>query len=109
MSQQNEQDKKRPGRRSAVSIDEQIAETLKKLQALQDTKKRQDREKVEKNRKAISDLFKSERLDLVDVEEFRKVLPQIRALVGADAMSESEPAAAAGVRNSERDAEPAAA
>lgn len=94
MTTQTEQTKKPRGRRPAVSISERIAEAEKHLATLKEQARREERENLEKNRKAISDLFKTERLDTVDVEQWRKVLPKLKALVGMAASSASESPAA---------------
>lgn len=88
MTEKTSADKKPRGRRPAASIAERIAETEKLLVALREQQRREDRENVERNRKAILDLFKAERLDLIGVEEWKKVMPQLRALVGAGASGE---------------------
>ena len=94
MTKQTEQTKKPRGRRPAASIVEKIAETEKLLAQLKEQARREERENLDKNRKAISDLFKVERLDTIDVEEWRKVVPRLKALVGLAASSGSEPPAA---------------
>jgi hypothetical protein len=106
MAQENVKDTKRVGRRAGVSIDEQIAETQKRLEALKEKKRLEERAALEKNRKAIGDLFKAERLDTVDVEVWRSVLPKVKELLGLKAESDSEPPAAPA---SDRKAEPPAA
>ena len=83
MTEKVNSEKKPRGRRPAVSIAERIAETEKLLASLREQQRREERENVEKNRKAILDLFKAERLDLIPVDEWKKVVPQLRALVGA--------------------------
>jgi hypothetical protein len=72
-------------------LDEQIAEAMKRVEALRDRKKAEDKAALGKNRKAISDLFKVERLDTVDVEMWRKELVKVKALLGLTAESESDP------------------
>jgi hypothetical protein len=94
MTKQTEQTKKPRGRRPAASIVEKIAETEKLLAQLKEQARREERENLDKNRKAISDLFKAERLDTIDVEQWREVVPRLKALVGLAASSASEPPAA---------------
>lgn len=97
MTEQTTAEKKPRGRRPAASIAERIADAEKHLATLKEQQRREERENVEKNRKAILDLFKAERLDLIPVEDWKKVMPQLRALVGAEATGESpanEPASA---------------
>ncbi|CAE6842512.1 hypothetical protein [Paraburkholderia aspalathi] len=94
MTKQSEEMKKPRGRRPAVSIGEKIAEAERLLAQLKEQARHEEKANLEKNRKAISDLFKSERLDTIDVEEWRKVVPQVKALVGLAVPSESEQPAA---------------
>ncbi|ANB78006.1 hypothetical protein AYM40_37215 (plasmid) [Paraburkholderia phytofirmans OLGA172] len=94
MTTKTEAPKKPRGRRPAASITEKIAETEKLLASLREQARREERENLDKNRKAISDLLKSERLDTIDVEVWRNVVPQLKALVGLAASSESEQPAA---------------
>jgi hypothetical protein len=96
MGQQNEKDAKRAGRRAGLSLDQQIAEAMKRVEALRDRKKAEDKAALEKNRKAISDLFKVERLDTVDVEMWRKELVKVKALLGLTAESDGDPTSATG-------------
>ncbi|CAH2778899.1 MAG: hypothetical protein CBARDMAM_0994 [uncultured Caballeronia sp.] len=91
MTTKAETPKKSRGRRPAVSTTEKIAETERLLTSLREQARREERENLDKNRKAISDLFESERLDTIDVEVWRNVVPQLKALVGLAASSESEP------------------
>lgn len=94
MTTKSESAKKPRGRRPGVSITEKIAEAEKLLATLKEQARREERETLEKNRKAISDLFRSERLDTIEVEVWRHVVPQLKALVGLVAASDSEPPAA---------------
>ncbi|MCX4151006.1 MULTISPECIES: hypothetical protein [Paraburkholderia] len=89
-----------------MSLDEQIAETQRRLEALREKKRVEEKNALGKNRKAIGDLFKAERLDTVDVEVWRKALPKVKALLGMAAESESDPPA---VPASDAKAEPSAA
>ena len=94
MTQETGKEKKRAGRRPAASIDEQIAEAARRLEELREKKKAEDRATIEKNRKAIGDLIRSERLDGVDVEDWRRALPKLKALLGVAAEPEKAPQAA---------------
>lgn len=89
MSKQDTTEKKPRGRRPALSTAEKIADMEKQLAALRDLARREERENVEKNRKAIFDLFKSERLDVIAVDDWKKVMPKIKALLGVQVSGES--------------------
>lgn len=105
MSRQDVTEKKPRGRRRALSTAEKIADMEKQLAALRELARREERENVEKNRKAIFDLFRSERLDVIGVEEWKKVVPQVKALLGVQVTGDSP----AGAPESAREARPAQA
>ncbi|WP_454875160.1 hypothetical protein [Paraburkholderia xenovorans] len=102
MSKQDVTEKKPRGRRPALSTAEKIADMEKQLAALREQARREERENVEKNRKAIFDLFKSERLDVIGVDEWKKVVPQVKALLGVKASGDSP----ASTPDSAREAKP---
>ena len=85
-----------------MSTAEKIADMEKQLAALREQARREERENVEKNRKAIFDLFKSERLDVIGVDEWKKVVPQVKALLGVKASGDSP----ASTPDSAREAKP---
>ncbi|KWK68740.1 MULTISPECIES: hypothetical protein [Burkholderia] len=90
MSQQTETNRKPRGRRPAASIAEKIAEAERNLANLRELQKREEKENLEKNRKAILDLFKSERLDAIPVERWKELVPQLKALIGDGTRSGSD-------------------
>jgi hypothetical protein len=98
MTERTNTDKKPRGRRPAASIAERIAKAEKELVALREMQRREERENLEKNRKAILDLFKAERLDIVAIEDWKRVVPQLRALVGAETANDSPAAASVTAR-----------
>ncbi|CAM2198451.1 Mobilization protein (plasmid) [Paraburkholderia kururiensis] len=98
MSRQDATEKKPRGRRRALSTAEKIADMEKQLAALREQARREERENVEKNRKAIFELFRSERLDVIGVDEWKKVVPQVKALLGVQAAGESPAATPASAR-----------
>jgi Spy/CpxP family protein refolding chaperone len=85
MNQQVTAEPKVRGRGRAVSIDAKIAEVEEQLKALKEKKRLEDKAALEKNRKAILDLFKSEGIDTVEVGSWHKAMPQIRKLLGVPA------------------------
>ncbi|VVE56989.1 hypothetical protein PAQ31011_05168 [Pandoraea aquatica] len=82
MSQQVTSEPKARGRGRAVSIDAKIAEIEEQLKVLKEKKRLEDKAALDKNRKAILDLFKSEGIDTVDVASWDKAMPQIRKALG---------------------------
>lgn len=106
MTENNQTKAVRRGRRPAVGIDEQIADAEKKLQELKDRKRQEERANAEKNRKAIGELLKGERLDSVDVEDWKKHMPKIKALFGlTDASVSEKPAGGKSASDSSRQEE----
>ncbi|MGR9587113.1 hypothetical protein [Pandoraea sputorum] len=85
MNQQVTAEPKTRGRGRAVSIDAKIAEVEEQLKALKEKKRLEDKAALDKNRKAILDLCKSEGVDTVDVASWQKAMPQIRKLLGVPA------------------------
>lgn len=92
MSQQTETNAKPRGRRPAASLAERIAEAERNLASLREQQKREEKENLEKNRKAILDLFRSERLDAIPVERWKELVPQLKALIGDGTQSGSDAA-----------------
>lgn len=78
--------------RKARTLDEEIAAAAEKLRKLQERQKEQQRKEREKNQKAVMELIKAERLDVVPSEQWSKVLPKIRALLTGDNAKPAEPA-----------------
>ncbi|WP_193727070.1 hypothetical protein [Burkholderia sp. BE17] len=90
MNQQTDTSAKPRGRRPAASLAERIAEAERHLAGLREQQKREEKENLEKNRKAILDLFRSERLDVIPVERWKELVPQLKALVGDGSPSGSD-------------------
>ncbi|MDN4571894.1 hypothetical protein DBB29_24865 [Pandoraea cepalis] len=89
MDQQVKADPKPRGRGRAASIDDKIAEVEEMLKGLKEKKRQEDRAAIDKNRKGILDLFKSEGMDVVDVAVWQKITPQLRKLLGMPGSVES--------------------
>lgn len=68
-------------KRTARTIEEEIAQATEKLRHLQQRKKEQIRKDRERNYKMIIDLIKTERLDGVQHEKWKEALPKIKALL----------------------------
>ncbi|RQR60181.1 hypothetical protein [Burkholderia sp. Bp9015] len=82
MNQQVAANKKPRGRRPAASIDERIAEAERQLASLKELKKVEEKQSLDRNRKAILDLFKSEGVDSISVELWKGAMPKLKALLG---------------------------
>lgn len=70
--------------RPSRSLDEEIAATAAKLQALRDKKKEEERRERERNQKAILALIKDEGLDAVSAEAWKAAVPKLRKLLVHD-------------------------
>ncbi|MDF0506678.1 hypothetical protein POK33_38655 [Burkholderia cenocepacia] len=82
MNQQSSEIRKPRGRRPAASIDERIAEAERQLASLREQKKVEEKQSLERNRKAILDLFKSEGVDSISVDVWKGAMPKLKALLG---------------------------
>lgn len=82
MNQQSPEIRKQRGRRPAASIDERIAEAERQLASLREQKKVEEKQSLERNRKAILDLFKSEGVDSISVDLWKGAMPKLKALLG---------------------------
>ena len=80
--------RKKPGRRKAGSLEEEIAAQEEKLRRLREKKRREDAARLERNRKAILELIRAERLDTVDAEKWRAALPAIKRVLSEESVSE---------------------
>ena len=89
MSEANATNK--PGRK-AGSLDEEIQKAAEKLRRLQERQRDQQRKERERNQKAVLELIKAERLDVVPAEQWKAALPKITALLIEDGAKPAEAA-----------------
>lgn len=73
--------------KKSKSLEEEIIAQRNKLKKLEDRHKEQQRKEKEKNYKLVLELIKSEKLDLVSVDQWRQSVPEIKKLLG---LAESE-------------------
>ncbi len=66
------------------TLDEQISAQREKLRKLEDAQKEQLRRERERNQRAVLELIKSERLDAVSPDLWRKAMPKIKSLLLVD-------------------------
>ena len=66
---------------STRTIEEEIEFAEEKLRKLKDQKRLNDIKQRERNIRAVLDLLKTERLDVVSSDQWQKVLPEIRTLL----------------------------
>lgn len=105
MNQQSSENRKPRGRRPAASIDERIAEAERQLASLREQKKVEEKQSLERNRKAILDLFKSEGVDSISVDLWKSAMPKLKALLGvAGAAADTGRSASAEAKASEQPA-----
>ncbi len=81
----------KPGRK-AGSLDEEIQKAAEKLRRLQERQRDQQRKERERNQKAVLELIKAERLDVVPADQWKAALPKIKALLVEDVAKPAEPA-----------------
>lgn len=73
----------KPGRK-AGSLDEEIQKAAEKLRRLQERQRDQQRKERERNQKAVLELIKAERLDVVPADQWKAALPKIKVSVPAE-------------------------
>lgn len=63
-------------------VDLEIAKTLEKLNRLREKKKESERRAKEKNQKAVLELIKTEKLDMIPVEKWESAISTIKNALG---------------------------
>ena len=63
-------------------VDLEIAKTLEKLNRLREKKKESERRAKEKNQKAVLELIKTEKLDMIPVEKWELAISTIKTALG---------------------------
>lgn len=91
----NEQQNGAKTKKAAKSLDDEIAATREKLRKLEEQKKDKERRELEKNRKAITTLLSTEKLDAVPIEVWTTSLPGLRKMLKAPDSRETKPTAGA--------------
>jgi hypothetical protein len=94
----NDQQQAAKAKKTTKSLDDEIAATREKLRKLEEQKKDKERKELEKNRKAITALLSTEKLDTMPVEIWTAALPGLRKLLKVPEAKESK--SAGGVRPS---------
>ncbi|WP_186053752.1 hypothetical protein [Burkholderia gladioli] len=83
--------------RAPKSLDEEIERAAAKLKRLQEQKRTKERQEVERNERAIVELLKAEKLNVVPAENWKAGLTGIRRALGvAASVPDNSPAAPAG-------------
>lgn len=89
MTELNQPRKVKAGPRT---IEDEIAAAEEKLRKLRERKREEDIKARERNTKAVLELLRNEKLDLVQSSVWESALPKIReALYGADSSAPAEP------------------
>ncbi|MBU9385803.1 hypothetical protein [Burkholderia gladioli] len=81
--------------RAPKSLDEEIERTAAKLKRLQEQRRTKERQEVERNERAIFDLLKAEKLNVVPAEKWKAGLAGIRRALGVAASVPDNPPAPA--------------
>ena len=63
------------------SLEEEIARQREKLKRLEDKQREQQRKWRDKNQKAVFELIRSEKLDMVDIEKWQPAIQQIKSIL----------------------------
>ncbi|UWX75467.1 hypothetical protein [Burkholderia gladioli] len=83
--------------RAPKSLDEEIERAAARLKRLQEQKRTKERQEVERNERAIAELLKAEKLNVVPAEKWKAGLAGIRRALGvAASVPDNSPAAPAG-------------
>jgi hypothetical protein len=70
--------------RQKKSLEEEIALQREKLKRLEDKHREQQRKWREKNQKSVLELIRSEKLDLVEIEKWQEIIPNLKTLLAAE-------------------------
>ncbi|WP_186087327.1 hypothetical protein [Burkholderia gladioli] len=77
--------------RAPKSLDEEIERAAARLKRLQEQKRTKERQEVERNERAIVDLLKAEKLNVVPAEKWKAGLAGIRRALGVAASVPDNP------------------
>jgi hypothetical protein len=75
---------KNKGGRPSRTVDEEIAVTLERLEALKAKKREEEKRERARNQAAILAIIKAEGLDEVPAEQWKSAVEKLRALLKAD-------------------------
>lgn len=78
--------------RKAKTLDEEIAAQRDKLRKLEERQREQQRKERDRNQKAVMELIKAERLDVVPSDLWREAMPKIKALLVVEPAKPAESA-----------------
>ncbi|WP_186153311.1 hypothetical protein [Burkholderia gladioli] len=81
--------------RAPKSLDEEIERAAARLKRLQEQKRTKERQEVERNERAIVELLKAEKLNVVPAEKWKAGLAGIRRALGVAASVPDNPPAPA--------------
>ncbi|WP_124077026.1 hypothetical protein [Burkholderia gladioli] len=79
--------------RAPKSLDEEIERAAARLKRLQEQKRTKERQEVERNERAIVELLKAEKLNVVPAEKWKAGLAGIRRALGVAASVPDNPPA----------------
>ncbi|WLE64159.1 hypothetical protein GIY62_35460 (plasmid) [Burkholderia plantarii] len=68
--------------RAPKTLDDEIAKAAARLKRLQDQKRKNDRQALERNERAIADLLKANKLNEVQVAKWKAAVPAICRALG---------------------------
>ena len=67
--------------KGAKTIQDEISSTKEKLRKLEDRQKEQVKKERDRNQRAVLDIIKAEKLDVVSPEKWQEAMPKIRAIL----------------------------
>ena len=76
--------------RNTKTLDEEIAVQREKLRKLEERHRDQKRKERERNQKAVMELIKTERLDLIPSNIWREAMPKIKSILVVDVSKQEE-------------------
>lgn len=80
------------GARKVRTLEEEITAQREKLKKLEERQRDQQRKDRERNTKAVVELIKQEKLDMVTAEQWKDAMPAIKLALKVNPAQQAEPA-----------------
>lgn len=82
--------KAKPGRKTFASAKDEVAYLEQKLREARERAKKEEATRVEKNRKAIAELLRAERLDEVSIGAWKNAIDAIKQALSAKTSTDTK-------------------
>ncbi len=69
--------------RKAKTLEDEIAIAREKLKRLEEKQREQQKKWRDKNQKSVLELIRSEKLDLVEIDKWQQILPNLKTLLAS--------------------------